>query len=418
MADPARPEIGTRRRVLASSGLVNPVGLPRRSRQAALPPASLGMPFCMTRETRPTLAEIDLKAIGYNLQGIRRKVGPAVRVMGVVKGNAYGHGILEVSKFLKKESIDYLGVANPEEGSLLRAAGVDVPIHVFTLPAASQVDLYGSFDLEATVCTEYEARLLNSSAQREGRVVPVHLKIDTGMNRIGIAPKRLNSLLGVLARLRNLEIKGVFTHLAAADQRDKGFSRQQIEIFSDALDFLRRQGLAPELIHCAGSAGILDLPESYFSMVRPGIMMYGCYPSAKTSRSVSLKPVLTLRSRISLVKWIEAGEGVGYGRHFIAKRRTKIATLPVGYADGYARALMGRSSVLIGGQRFQTAGAICMDQLMVDVGDHDFRAGDDVVLIGQQGRAKITACELASWAGTIPYEICSGISSRVPRVFR
>jgi alanine racemase len=370
------------------------------------------------RLTRPTVAEIDLKALASNLNGIRKKVGRSVCVMGVVKANAYGHGIVEVAKFLEGQKIDYLGVANAEEGVVLREAGLLAPIHVFTLPSPSQAPLVAAFDLEPTVCSPADAGLLSVQAERTRKTIPVHLKIDTGMNRIGVEPGELKKLLKVLAKLRRLEIKGVYTHFAAADNRDKSFSRQQLAQFQEALEILQKEGEAPEVVHCAGSAGILDLPESYFSMVRPGIMLYGYYPSRETTESVALKPVLSLKSRVSLVKWVRPGESVSYGRKFIAKRKTRIASLPLGYADGYMRTLTGRSEVLIRNMRFPTAGTICMDQLMVDVGTEDVRVGDEAVLIGQQRGERISAWDLASTLGTIPYEICTNISSRVPRIHR
>lgn len=370
----------------------------------------------MPTPTRPTVAEIDLHALAHNLKGIRKKVGRDVKVMAVVKANAYGHGIVEVARFLQDSAVEYFGVANAEEGAVLREAGITAPIHVFTIPAATQIPAFTSFGLEATVGSETEARLLNTQARRSGKILNIHIKVDTGMNRIGVKPRDLSKLAKVLSGLRQLEIKGVYTHFATADRRDKSFSKQQLALFHQSLDALRIAGIVPEVIHCSGSAGILDLPESYFSMVRPGIMMYGYYPSDETTGSVSVKPVLSLKSRVSVVKWIEPGESVSYGRRFMAPRRTRIATLPVGYADGYMRLLTGQSNVLIGGTVFPVVGTICMDQLMVDVGKTDVRVGDEAVLIGRQGRKTITAWDLASKIGTIPYEICTNISSRVPRI--
>jgi alanine racemase len=368
--------------------------------------------------TRPTVAEIDLKALANNFKGIRRKVGNTVRIMGVVKANAYGHGIVEVARYLERQKIDYLGVANPEEGVVLREAGTVSPIHVFTLPSLLQAPLFREYDLEPTVSSEREASSLNRQGEKAAKSIPIHLKIDTGMNRIGVEPGDLKKFLKFMSKLRRLEIKGVYTHFAMADVRDKSFSRRQLAGFHEAIEILRKEGVSPDVVHCAGSAGILDLPESYFSMVRPGIMLYGYYPSSETTESVALKPVLSLKSHVSLVKWINPGESVSYGRRYIAKRKTKIATLPVGYADGYMRSLTGRSSVLIGGKRFLTAGTICMDQLMVDVGSEDVRVGDEAVLIGGQRREYISAWDLATTVGTIPYEICTNISSRVPRIYR
>jgi alanine racemase len=366
--------------------------------------------------TRPTVAEIDLNALAYNLKGIRNKVGRDVKVMAVVKANAYGHGIVEVARFLQQRAVEYFGVANAEEGVVLREAGITAPIHVFTIPSTTQIPAFTSFGLEPTVGNETEARLLNMQARRSGKILNVHIKVDTGMNRIGVKPRDVSKLVKALNGLKQLEIKGVYTHFATADRRDKSFSKQQLALFHQSLDALCTAGIVPEVVHTAGSAGILDLPESYFSMVRPGIMMYGYYPSDETTESVRLKPVLSLKSRVSVVKWIEPGESVSYGRRFIANRRTRIATLPVGYADGYMRILTGQSSALIGGTVFPIVGTICMDQLMVDVGKSDVRVGDEAVLIGRQGRKTITAWDLASKIGTIPYEICTNISSRVPRI--
>jgi alanine racemase len=367
--------------------------------------------------TRPTAALVDLGAISENLKNIRRRIGKKVKVMAVVKANAYGHGLVEVSRFLERQGVDYFGVANAEEGVVLREAGIRIPILAFTLPARGQRHLYGEFGLESTVCSEDDVRLLNSAGERKGQTLPVHLKIETGMNRIGVKVDELPQLLRVLSKMRRLEIKGVYTHFATADQKDRAFSKHQLREFRRALEILHEEGVSAEHVHCAGSAAIMHLPESYFSMVRPGLALYGHYPSHEISKSFRVTPALTLRSRVSLVKWIEPGETVSYGRRYTAKRRTKIATLPIGYADGYMRALAGRAEVLIGGRRCPVAGTICMDQLMVDVGRADVGVGDEAVLIGKQGRENIDAWDLARLAGTIPYEIFTNISSRVPRIY-
>ncbi len=237
------------------------------------------------------------------------------------------------------------------------------------------------------------------------------------MNRIGVKVSEIRKLLASVSKLRRLEIKGIYTHFATADQPDKTFSREQIGQFHQALEILRSEGVTPEHIHCAGSAGIVDLPDSYFSMVRPGLMLYGYYPSHRASEAVPVRPVLALKSRISLVKWIDAGETVSYGRRYTAQARTQIATLPLGYADGYMRLLTGKAEVLINGRRFPVVGTICMDQIMVDVGDSDVAVGDEAVLIGKQGDESIDAWDLADRVGTIPYEILTSISSRVPRTY-
>jgi len=376
-------------------------------------------PFVWLRaSTRPTIAEIDISAIRQNLRGVRKRVGPDVRIMAVVKANAYGHGITGVSTALEEADADAFGVAFPEEGAELRNAGIRSSIHVFTLPAPTQLPLFIHHDLEATVATVRDVSLLQREAERFGKRVRVHIKVDTGMHRIGARLAELPSLLKALGRSRRIEVKGVFTHFATADERDKSFQRLQLRQFEDALESLWKQGLVPEDVHCANSATILDLPEAAFTMVRPGIMMYGYYPSAETSESVSLKPAMALKSCVAMVKTIERGASVSYGRRYIAKKRTRIATVPIGYADGYSRLLTNRASVLIGGRKRPVAGTICMDQLMVDIGSDDVRPGDEVVVMGRQSNLTITAAEIARTLGTIPYERTCAVTARVPRIYK
>lgn len=365
------------------------------------------------------MAEIDLSAIAYNLRGIKKRVGNGTKVMAVVKANAYGHGIELVAPFVESAGLaDYFGVAFAEEGVVLRKAGLRKPIHVFTVPFEHQAPLYTEFDLEPTVSSIQEIAFLDRVAAKAKKTIPIHIKIDTGMNRIGVKPAELESLVSALNKAKRLVVRGVFTHFATADEANKQFLMHQIEEFRRQLDRIRQMGLEPGLVHCANSASILDVPESLFSMVRPGVMMYGYYPSRTTSESIPLKVAMTLKSRVSLVKWIGPGESVSYGRRFIATKRTRIATIPVGYADGYTRLLSGKAGVLIRGKKYAIAGTICMDQLMADVGSDEVMPGDEVVLIGSQGAEQISAWDLASSLGTIPYEICCAISSRVPRVPR
>ena len=366
---------------------------------------------------RPTVAEIDLSAIAFNLRGVRKKVGNKVKVMAVVKANAYGHGIDLVPPFIESAGLsDFFGVAFPEEGIMLRKAGIRKPIHVFTIPPENQASWFTEFDLEPTVSSVREITFLERSASKAKKTLPIHLKIDTGMNRIGVKPAELESVVSALGKARRLAVQGVFTHFATADEANKQFLLHQLDEFHRQLDRLRQLRLEPGLVHCANSASILDVPESTFSMVRPGVMMYGYYPSRTTSESIPLKVVMTLKTRVSLVKWIGPGESVSYGRRFVATRRTQIATLPIGYADGYTRLLSGKAEVLIHGKRFPITGAICMDQLMADVSSEEVNPGDEAVLIGSQGEGRISAWDLAGSLGTIPYEICCAISSRVPRV--
>ena len=363
-------------------------------------------------------AEVDLNAIRANLRGIRSRVGPRVRIMAVVKANAYGHGAVPVALAAEGCEADYLGVAFPEEGAELRTGGARAPIHVFTLSSDHQIPLYARHHLEPTVCSVRESEALNRFAQRNKTKFQVHLKIDTGMNRIGVRLDQLEQFLKDLAGMRRLEVKGVFTHLATADEVDKTFARLQLARFETALSVLRRHGVTPEVVHCANSAAILDLPEAWYSMVRPGIMMYGYYPSAHTSESIRIKPAMTLKTKAVLVKRVGRGESVSYGRRFIAERETGIVTLPVGYADGVSRRLTGLGCAIVNGRRAPFAGTVCMDQVMLDVGRLRVSPGDEVVLIGRQGKQTISAWEIATSLGTIPYEVCCAVSARVPRIYK
>ncbi len=368
--------------------------------------------------TRPTVAEIDFRALLDNLQAIRHVVGRNVEIMAVVKANAYGHGLVEVSKFLEKQGVRYFGVAYVEEGVTLREAGIKRPIHVFTLPTKEQASLCFDMRLEPTVCTEEEISHLSAVGRHRRATIPVHLKIETGMNRLGVRPENLDRLLNSLGPTSRVEIKGVFTHFATADESNKDYTRRQLQNFQRGLEIVRKAGIEPSHVHCANSASILDLPESYFSMVRPGISLYGYYPSHTTSESAQVHPVMTLKSVVSMVKWIEPGETVSYGRRFTAARRTRIASIPLGYADGLTRLLTGKVSVLIGGVSHPVAGTICMDQIMADVGTADIAPGDEVVVIGRQGGRSQDAWTLADSLKTIPYEILCAVAARVPRIYR
>lgn len=367
---------------------------------------------------RPTQAEVDLSAIAFNLTGIRKKVGETTKILAVVKANAYGHGNTTVSRFIERKYADYFGVAIVEEGMALRTAGITKPILVFTPPVHNQIDAYFAYDLEPTISSADDAQALDRAARKRKRTLYAHLKIDTGMNRIGVKVRDLAPFLKTIASVRRIEFKGGFTHFATAEERDKTFTLQQFGFFQDALHTLRHHGVDPELIHCANSAAILDFPETYCSMVRPGISMYGYYPSRESSRSIPLRPAMSVTTKIALVKWIDAGESVSYGRRFVASKRTKIATLPIGYGDGYSRLLTGKSVVLIHGTRFPLVGTICMDMLMVNVGDADVAIGDKATLLGRENGQEISCWDLAERVGTIPYELLCGFSARIPRVYR
>ena len=368
---------------------------------------------------RVTRAEIDLRALRFNYEGVRRRVGPGVRIMGIVKANAYGHGIIEISKALVRFGIDYLGVGFAEEGIALRKAGITRPILVLGGVLGRQISDFLQHKLDITVSSVEIARQIDQvvTASGTGTKADVHLKIDTGMERIGVKPANAARFIDDVASLRGIVIKGLYSHLATADEADKSFAFEQMQKFDAVVAAARRAGHEFPYIHIANSGAVLDIPGSYHTMVRPGIMLYGVYPSREVGRSIPLRPVLSLRSNVVFIKEVGAGTPVSYGRKYVTPRPTRIATVPVGYGDGYPRRLSNAASVLIGGRAYPVVGTVCMDQLMVDIGmDAVLHVGDDVTLIGADGGAQISAWELSETVGTIPYEILTGIAARVPRI--
>ncbi len=368
---------------------------------------------------RVTRAEIDLRALRFNYEGVRKRVGPDVRIMGIVKANAYGHGIIEVAKALVRFGIDYLGVGFAEEGIALRKAGITRPILVLGGVLGRQVSDFLQHRLDVTVSSVEIARRIDEAvaAAGGGAKADVHLKIDTGMERIGVKPANAARFIDEVAGLKGIAVKGLYSHLATADEADKSFAFEQLRRFDSVVAGARRAGHDIPYIHIANSGALLDIPGSYHTMVRPGIMLYGVYPSKETQRSVPLRPVLSLRSNIVFMKEVGAGTSVSYGRKYVTPRATRIATVPVGYGDGYPRRLGNAANVLIGGKPYPVVGTVCMDQLMIDVGmDAALHVGDDVTLIGADGGAQISAWDLSDAVGTIPYEILTGIAARVPRI--
>jgi alanine racemase len=363
-------------------------------------------------------AEIHVKALRHNVDGIRKKVGANVKIMGIVKGNAYGHGIIEVAKALTSFHVDYLGVGFLSEGIVLREAGIQTPILVLGGVLGSQIQDFLRHDLDITVASleiaeriEYEVGRKNSSKAR------THIKIDTGMERIGVHSENAVKFIQHVSQLKHLDIVGLYSHFATADEKEKSYAKYQLKRFTSVIDAVRKLGLDIPCIHIANSGAILDLQESYFTMVRPGIMLYGIYPSKETSESVPLQPVLSLKSKVVFIKEVQENTSISYGRKYYTKTRTKIATVPIGYGDGYSRRLTNRTEVLIKGKRYPVVGTICMDQCMVDVGvGTEVHVGDDATLVGNDGNESISAWNIADTLGTIPYEVLTGITSRVPRV--
>ncbi len=364
---------------------------------------------------RPTYAEVDLSAVESNVRQVIERVRPA-QVMAVVKANAYGHGAVEVARVAVAAGAAYLGVALVEEGIALRDAGVDAPILVFGGFFDDQVEAFVERRLQATLFDLHSAEVLDQAAQRSGGRHPVHVKLDTGMGRVGVDWRQAVDFLEQVRRMEGLEVVGLMTHLATADERDKTFARTQLCRFREAIRSLEESGVQIPIKHAANSAAILDLPEAWFDLVRLGVMLYGYYPSEETSESIPVVPAMRLVSHVIYLKTVAAGTPVSYGRRYTTEKETRIATVPIGYADGYNRLLSNQGEVLIRGRRFPVVGRVCMDQIMVDVGlTSDVRIGDEVVLLGRQGDAEIPIWEICRKLGTIPYEVTCWVSSRVPR---
>jgi alanine racemase len=365
---------------------------------------------------RPTWAEIDLLALSANLRAVRSRIG-ARPILAVVKANAYGHGAAGVARALEKEGVERLGVAIPEEGIELRQAGVAAPILVLGGFAPPQADLLLQHDLVPAVFRPDQVEALTRAALRRGVKAPVHLKVDTGMGRLGVPAHDVPAFAGVLAGAASIRVTGAFSHLAVADDPADPFTRRQSDLFREAITALRGHGLQPDEIHLANSAAIMDHPPAWLTLVRPGLVLYGYPPSPKVT-PLPVRPVLSLKTRIIFIKDVPAGASLGYGRTFVAPRATRVASLALGYDDGLPLLASNRGHVLVRGRRAPIVGRISMDLATVDVtGVPAAALGDEVTLIGASGGEVIGADLVASWAGTISWEVLCGIGSRVPRLF-
>ena len=361
---------------------------------------------------RGTYIQVDLGAVAWNTEVLRRSIAPVRHMMAVVKANAYGHGMVPVANTALRHGADWLGVAIPEEGETLRNAGIDAPILVLGAVNAQGAMASVRFGLTQAVFDPERVRLLEEAAKAQGRTARVHVKCDTGMGRIGVrTEKELRAVLEAIENSPHVKLTGAFTHFADADGADDVYSRRQIEAFE------RFRALLPQdiLFHAAASAAGCRYPQARYDLVRQGISLYGCPP---VEECPEVRPALSWHTEVVYVKTIGPGDCVSYGCTFKAGRETRVATLPVGYGDGYHRALSGRAQVLIGGKRCPVIGRVCMDQIMADVTDlPDCAIGAPAVLLGRQGAEEITADELASWAGTISYEMLLSATARVPVVY-
>ncbi len=365
---------------------------------------------------RPTLVEVNLDRLSENYRSIRLKVAPA-KIMAVLKANAYGHGLVEIAHHMASQGIDYLGVAVVEEGILLRERGVRTPILVLGGIRGNQVPLFLRHNLTITASSIEKLEQINAAAQSMGMTARVQLKIDTGMERIGVHYYNAESFLETSLRCPHVRVEGIFSHLANADAADLSHTHLQLERFQEVLRFYEKRSLPTPMRHIANSAAILNLPESYLDMVRPGILLYGVYPSAEVNHSVNIRPALTWKSHVVYFKVVKPGHPVGYGSAWQSDHMVRVVTVPVGYGDGYFRSMSHKAQVIIRGKRYPVVGRISMDQITVNIEWDTAYNDDEVILIGEQRGAAITCEELAEWAGTIPYEILTNINTRVPRLY-
>jgi len=366
-------------------------------------------------------AEINLDNIAHNVREVSKRVGKMTEIMAVVKADAYGHGVFETVPTLLENGASRLAVSMLDEAIQLREFGVKVPILVLGYTEPSRAEDIIKYNITQTVFSHELAEALSDAAVKMGKQARIHIKIDTGMTRVGFKPGygavkdvvRISELPGII-------IEGLFSHFASADETDREYTMLQFERFESIIQELNRIGVLIPVKHIANSAAVIQYPNLHLNMVRPGIILYGLYPSDEVDRSsIDIRPGMELKARAVLVKEVEEGTPVSYGRTFVTKRKSRIATLPIGYADGYSRLLSNRGRVLIHGQYAPIVGNICMDQCMVDVTDIDeeVKTGDEAVIFGVQGKNEITVDEIAKLCNTINYEVVSLIGKRIPRVY-
>jgi alanine racemase len=367
-------------------------------------------------DVRSTFAEVDLSRLSGNLDAIKEKVGPT-KVMLILKANAYGHGLKDVALYLA-EKVDYFGVAVLEEGIFLREFGIKTPILVTGGIWGDQIPGYIQNDLTLTASSVERLEQIDQAAKSLGQKARVHLKIDTGMERIGVHYYNAETLQNAaLSCCSNVIVEGIYSHFANSDSSDLSHARLQLERFNEVLRFYEKHSLQIPMRHMANSGAVLQIPESYYDLVRPGILMYGVYPSQECQKTVDVKPVLSWKSRVVYFKVVKPEHPVSYGSIWESDHLVRVVTIPVGYGDGYFRRMSNKATVIIRGQKYPQVGRICMDQIMVNIEWGTAYNGDEVTLIGESNGEMITVEDLAEWAGTIPYEILTNINTRVPRVY-
>ncbi len=366
----------------------------------------------------PSWATIDLTALSHNLAQIKALLDPQTKIMAVVKANAYGHGAVPVSRTLLENGVDLLGVAFVKEAVQLREAGIQAPLVVLSgVIEPGQLPQVARFGLQPFVYTRELARALAAAACRLGQTIKIHIKVDTGMGRLGIFPEDVLDFVCFVSQTKGLEIAGLVSHLAQAEE-DETTTLLQLEKFRHVADTLKQAGFELPCLHLANSAAIIKYPDTHFNLVRLGLALYGAYPHPDLQQKVQLKPVLSLKSKIAFLKRLPGGTPLGYGHTYTTTSQSLIATIPIGYADGYSRLLSNRGQALVHGQRAPVVGRICMDFTLLDV-THipGVQIGDEVTLIGREGEEEITLAEVADWMETIPYEVMCLIGPRVKRIY-
>jgi alanine racemase len=367
---------------------------------------------------RPTVAEIDLEALAFNYRQIKKRVPKGTGILAIVKADAYGHGALPVSLQLERLGVNYLGVAISEEGIALRKGGVKAPILILGGVFSGEEQEIIRYRLTPVIFEIDSLKKLSKSAERWKKKVKVHLKVDTGLGRLGVPFDQFPFFLEKVKGIPNIEIEGILSHFSMTD-KEEDYTASQWSNFQQALAMAMEGGIKGRYVHIANSANLTLFPQYSGNMVRPGIMLYGSYPTIKMEKLIKLKPVMTLKTCVHFIKSVPAGARISYGGTFITSRESLIATLPIGYADGYSTRLSNQGEVLIRGKRAPVAGRVCMDLIMVDVTDiPGVSKGDEVVLIGRQGGGQITADEIARKIGSISYEVLCLIGKRVPRVYK
>jgi len=367
---------------------------------------------------KPNWVEIDLDAIAFNCQQIKKWIGEKTELMAVIKGNAYGHGIVMAAKTALENGATRFAAARVDEGVVLRQAGIDAPVLVLGYVPAEEMETVVKWRITPPIMHWHTAKAVSEISSSQGVVTPVHVKVDTGMGRFGLLPDEVVDFVKRLITLPSIRLEGLYTQFAVADEADKTYTYKQFEIYKGVLKDLEEAGIHIPIRHVCNSAATLNFPEMHLDMVRCGTAIYGNYPSPVTDHSIPLRPAMSLKSRVGRIRTLPAGSSISYGRAYTTTRPTTVALVPIGFGDGFSRQLSNKGSVLIRGKRAPIVGRVCMDQCIVDVsGIPEVQQDDEVVLFGRQDGAEITAEEIASLMDSINYVVLAAVSARVPRVY-